>query len=105
MILPKYMFGENSRNPASTPIPSKPLAGRISNVPFPSLDPTIRTAKVRIEVRDPGMMRVGRFRHCDASTEQKKEMQQCCSSLRHFCIYTIRDCVYIPDGRKEIPPR
>src|ERR1700687_5090880 len=37
--------------------PNQALSGRISNV-LPILDPTIRTAKVRIEVRDPGMMRV-----------------------------------------------
>ena len=34
--------------------------GRIDNI-LPVLDPTIRTAKVRIEVANPGMMRVGMF--------------------------------------------
>src|SRR5258708_2969151 len=36
------------------------FTGRISNV-LPVLDPTLRTAKVRIEVRNPGLMRVGMF--------------------------------------------
>jgi cobalt-zinc-cadmium efflux system membrane fusion protein len=36
------------------------LKGRISNI-GPILDPTIRTAKVRLEVPNPGLMRVGMF--------------------------------------------
>jgi len=40
--------------------PDQALKGIISNV-GEILDPTIRTAKVRIEVRNPGVMRVGMF--------------------------------------------
>ena len=40
--------------------PDRVFTGRISNV-GPVLDPNIRTAKVRIEVRNPGLMRVGMF--------------------------------------------
>jgi len=40
--------------------PNKVLKGRIDNI-LPILDPNIRTAKVRIEVANPGMMRVGMF--------------------------------------------
>lgn len=40
--------------------PNRVLKGRISNI-GPVLDPTIRTAKVRLEVPNPGMMRVGMF--------------------------------------------
>jgi cobalt-zinc-cadmium efflux system membrane fusion protein len=40
--------------------PDKVFTGRISNL-FPVLDPTLRTAKVRIEVHNPGLMRVGMF--------------------------------------------
>ena len=36
--------------------PDRVLTGRISNI-GPVLDPNIRTAKVRIEVRNPGEMR------------------------------------------------
>jgi membrane fusion protein, heavy metal efflux system len=39
---------------------NKVLKGRIDNI-LPVLDPNIRTAKVRIEVPNPGMMRVGMF--------------------------------------------
>lgn len=40
--------------------PDKVFVGRISNV-LPVLDPTLRTAKVRIEVSNSGLMRVGMF--------------------------------------------
>jgi len=40
--------------------PDQVLKGRIDNI-LPILDPSLRTAKVRIEVRNPGMLRVGMF--------------------------------------------
>src|SRR6202789_958907 len=40
--------------------PGRPFKGRIDNI-LPILDPNLRTAKVRIEVPNPGMMRVGMF--------------------------------------------
>ncbi|MGA2354357.1 MAG: efflux RND transporter periplasmic adaptor subunit [Terriglobales bacterium] len=40
--------------------PNQALKGRIDNI-LPVLDPNIRTAKVRLEVANPGMMRVGMF--------------------------------------------
>jgi membrane fusion protein, heavy metal efflux system len=40
--------------------PDRVLTGRIDNIAA-MLDPTIRTAKVRIEVRNPGLLRIGMF--------------------------------------------
>jgi cobalt-zinc-cadmium efflux system membrane fusion protein len=40
--------------------PDRVLKARISNV-LPIVDPTIRTAKVRLEVDNPGLMRIGMF--------------------------------------------
>jgi len=40
--------------------PDKVFKGRIDNI-LPVLDPSLRTAKVRLEVANPGMMRVGMF--------------------------------------------
>ena len=40
--------------------PDRLLKGRISNI-LPIIDPTIRTAKVRLEVENPGLMRLGMF--------------------------------------------
>ena len=43
-----------------TAYPNQVLKGRIDNI-LPVLDPNLRTAKVRLEVKNPGMMRVGMF--------------------------------------------
>jgi cobalt-zinc-cadmium efflux system membrane fusion protein len=40
--------------------PDRVLKGRISNI-APMVDPNIRTAKVRLEVENPGLMRLGMF--------------------------------------------
>jgi cobalt-zinc-cadmium efflux system membrane fusion protein len=40
--------------------PDRPFKGRVSNIGM-ILDPNIRTAKVRIEVQNPGIMRLGMF--------------------------------------------
>ena len=40
--------------------PNQVFKGRIDNV-LPILDPSIRTAKVRIEVPNPGLMKIGMF--------------------------------------------
>ena len=40
--------------------PDRVLKGRISNI-LPIIDPNIRTAKVRLEVDNPGLMRIGMF--------------------------------------------
>ena len=40
--------------------PKRVLKGRIDNI-LPILDPNIRTAKVRLEVPNPGLMRIGMF--------------------------------------------
>jgi cobalt-zinc-cadmium efflux system membrane fusion protein len=40
--------------------PNQLIKGRIANI-LPILDPNIRTAKVRIEVKNPGMLRIGMF--------------------------------------------
>lgn len=43
-----------------TAYPDKPLTGRISDI-GPILDPSLRTAKVRIEVPNPGFLKLGMF--------------------------------------------
>jgi cobalt-zinc-cadmium efflux system membrane fusion protein len=40
--------------------PDRVLKARISNI-LPTIDPNIRTAKVRLEVENPGLMRLGMF--------------------------------------------
>src|SRR6266478_2145135 len=78
--------------------PNQALTGRISNV-LPILDPTIRTAKVRIEVRNPGMMRVGMFVSATFHGQRKETHTVVpASAILHL---HDRDWVYVPDGEKK----
>jgi cobalt-zinc-cadmium efflux system membrane fusion protein len=51
--------------------PNQVFKGRIDNI-LPVLDPTIRTAKVRLEVANPGLMRVGMFATATFYGKQKE---------------------------------
>ena len=75
--------------------PDKILAGRISNV-GPVLDPTLRTAKVRIELRNPGMIRVGMFVTATFHG-QKKETRAAVPASAILHLHD-RDWVYVPIG-------
>lgn len=57
--LPQVHLGQEARINI-TAYPGKTLEGRVSDI-GPVLDPTIRTAKVRIDVPNPGMLRLGMF--------------------------------------------
>src|SRR6266852_2585756 len=75
--------------------PDNVFTGRISNF-GPVLDPTLRTAKVRIEVRNPGNMRVGMF--VTASFHgQKKETRAAVPAAAILHLHD-RDWVYLPIG-------
>jgi cobalt-zinc-cadmium efflux system membrane fusion protein len=78
--------------------PDKLFTGRISNV-LPVLDPTIRTAKVRIEVRNPGLMRVGMFVTATFHG-QKKETHALVPASAILHLHD-RDWVYVPTGDKK----
>jgi cobalt-zinc-cadmium efflux system membrane fusion protein len=67
--------------------------GRISNV-GPVLDPNLRTAKVRIEVHNPGMMRVGMFVTATFHG-QKKETRTAVPASAILHLHD-RDWVYVP---------
>jgi cobalt-zinc-cadmium efflux system membrane fusion protein len=51
--------------------PDRPLTGRISDI-GPILDPSLRTAKVRIEVRNPGFLRLGMFATATFASKSKE---------------------------------
>jgi len=78
--------------------PDQAFAGRVSNV-LPILDPTMRTAKVRIEVRNPGMMRVGMFVTATFRGLRKETHTAVpASAILHL---HDRDWVYVPDGEQK----
>jgi membrane fusion protein, heavy metal efflux system len=78
--------------------PDKVLTGRISNV-SPVLDPTLRSAKVRIEVGNPGIMRVGMFVTARFHS-QKKEKYAAVPGTAILHLHD-RDCVYVPAGENQ----
>jgi cobalt-zinc-cadmium efflux system membrane fusion protein len=78
--------------------PDKLFTGRISNV-GPVLDPSLRTAKVRIEVRNPGLMRVGMFVTA-MFHGQKKETRASVPASAILHLHD-RDWVYTPAGDKK----
>lgn len=78
--------------------PEKVFTGRISNL-NPVLDPTLRTSKVRIEVRNPGLMRVGMFVTA-IFHGQKKESRAAVPSSAILHLHD-RDWVYVPAGDKK----
>src|SRR5712664_101190 len=78
--------------------PEMVFTGRISNV-GPVLDPSLRTAKVRIEVRNPGLMRVGMFVTATFHG-QKKEMRASVPAAAILHLHD-REWVYVPAGDKK----
>jgi len=78
--------------------PDKVFTGRISNV-GPVLDPALRTAKVRVEVRNPGIMRVGMF-VIATFHGQKKETHAAVPAAAILHLHD-RDWVYVPIGGKK----
>lgn len=78
--------------------PDKMFTGRISNV-GPVLDPNLRTAKVRIEVANPGLMHVGMFVTATFHGLQKETHAAVpASAILHL---HDRNWVYIPAGDKK----
>jgi cobalt-zinc-cadmium efflux system membrane fusion protein len=73
--------------------PDRVLKGRVSNI-LPILDPTIRTGKVRIEVANPGMMKVGMF--VTATFQGKTEQTVAAVPASAILHLHDRDWVYVP---------
>jgi cobalt-zinc-cadmium efflux system membrane fusion protein len=79
--------------------PDKVLTGRINNI-GPILDPNIRTAKVRVEVANPGgLMRVGMF--VNATFHGRKKLRVALVPSSAILHLHDRDWVYVPAGDKK----
>lgn len=78
--------------------PAQVFTGRISKI-MPILDPNLRTAKVRIEVQNPGLMKVGMFVTATFHG-QKAEVHAAvpASSILHL---HDRNWVYVPAGERK----
>jgi cobalt-zinc-cadmium efflux system membrane fusion protein len=95
--LPSVHIGETAEIRLNA-YPDKIFTGRISNV-LPVLDPTLRTAKVRIEVRNPGLMRVGMFVTATFHG-QKKETHAAVPASAILHLHD-RDWIYVFAGDKK----
>ena len=73
--------------------PGRVFKGRVSNI-LPILDPSIRTGKVRIEVANPGMMKVGMF--VTATFQGKSEQTFVAVPASAILHLHDRDWVYVP---------
>jgi membrane fusion protein, heavy metal efflux system len=78
--------------------PDKVFTGTISNL-GPVLDPNIRTAKVRIEVRNPGLMRPGMF--VTATFHGLKRETRAALPATAILHLHDRDWVYIPEKNSQ----
>jgi cobalt-zinc-cadmium efflux system membrane fusion protein len=81
-----------------TAYPDLVVTGRISNIGA-VLDPNIRTAKVRIEVRNPGQIRPGMFVTATFKG-QKKETHASVPASAILHLHD-RDWVYVPAGQNK----
>jgi cobalt-zinc-cadmium efflux system membrane fusion protein len=74
------------------------LTGRISDI-GPVLDPQLRTAKVRIEVANPGMLKLGMF--VTATFSSKKETTHAVVPATAILHLHDRDWVFLPAGGNQ----
>jgi len=78
--------------------PDRPLTGRIGDI-GPILDPTLRTAKVRIEVANPGFLKLGMFATA-TFTSRAKEKHAVVPAEAVLHLHD-RDWVFLPVGGNQ----
>lgn len=78
--------------------PDRPLTGRVSDI-GPVLDPSLRTAKVRIEVANPGFLKLGMFATATFSSRAKETHAVVpADAVLHL---HDRDWVFVPLGNSK----
>jgi membrane fusion protein, heavy metal efflux system len=95
--IPKIRLGQ----PAQIRInayPDQVLTGHITDI-GPVLDPNIRTAKVRIEIRNPGILRLGMF--VTATFESRSNQPFAVVPASAIMHLHDRDWVFVPAGGKQ----
>ncbi|MGA2085101.1 MAG: efflux RND transporter periplasmic adaptor subunit [Terracidiphilus sp.] len=90
--IPKLQLGQEAKIKLNA-FPDRPLTGRISDI-GPILDPSLRTAKVRIEVRNPGFLKLGMFATA-TFTSRAKETHAVVPADAVLHLHD-RDWVYLP---------
>jgi cobalt-zinc-cadmium efflux system membrane fusion protein len=95
--LPRVHVGQSAQIHINA-YPDKVLNGRISDI-GPVLDPTIRTAKVRIQVPNPGILKIGMF--VTATFESKTEKTYATVPADAVLHLHDRDWVFEPAGNNQ----
>jgi len=92
--IPKLQLGQTAKIKLSA-YPDSPLTGRVSDI-GPVLDPSLRTAKVRIEVANPGILKLGMFVTATFESRTKEAFPVVpASAILHL---HDRDWVFVPAG-------
>jgi cobalt-zinc-cadmium efflux system membrane fusion protein len=95
--IPKLQLGQEARIVLNA-WPDRPLTGRISDI-GPVLDPSIRTAKVRIQVHNPGFLRLGMFA---TATFTGRSIEQHAAVPADAVLHLHdRDWVFLPAGGNQ----
>jgi cobalt-zinc-cadmium efflux system membrane fusion protein len=95
--IPKIAVGQEASIHLNA-FPDKPVKGHISDI-GPILDPSLRTAKVRVEVRNPGFIRLGMFATA-TFTSRVKEVHAVVPSEAVLHLHD-RDWVFVPVGSDQ----
>lgn len=95
--LPKVSLGQQAQIKLAA-YPDKMLTGRISDI-GPVMDPTIRSAKVRIEVANPGMLKLGMF--VTAILESRTSTSHTVVPATAILHLHDREWVFVPAGGKQ----
>jgi cobalt-zinc-cadmium efflux system membrane fusion protein len=95
--IPRLQLGQEAKIKLSA-WPDRPLTGRIGDI-GPILDPSLRTAKVRIEVPNPGFLRLGMFGTA-TFTGRTKETHAVIPADAVLHLHD-RDWVYLPAGGNQ----
>jgi len=95
--IPKLQLGQEAKITFNA-YPDRPLKGRISDI-GPILDPSLRTAKVRIEVANPGFLKLGMFATATFTSRTREEHAVVpADAVLHL---HDRDWVFVPAGESK----
>jgi cobalt-zinc-cadmium efflux system membrane fusion protein len=95
--IPRIKLGQEARFVLNA-YPDRPLTGRIGDI-GPVLDPSLRTAKVRIQLANPGFLKLGMFGTA-TFTSLKKETHAVVPADAVLHLHD-RDWVYLPAGDNQ----